>query len=89
MEILSHRFVKIRHYGFLGNRCRRMKIERARELLGAETAERKQPEEKTETWQERLLRLTGFEVGKCPNCGERTMRTETILPARCKGPPRI
>jgi Putative transposase/Transposase zinc-binding domain len=90
LHVLPDRFVKVRHYGILANRCRRQKIERARELLGAETAERKQTEEETETWRERLLRLAGFDVTRCPNCGERTMRTvETILPARCKGPPRI
>ena len=87
LHVLPDRFVKIRHCGILANRCRRDKIERARELLAVP---KKQAEEKTETWQERLLRLTGFDVSRCPNCGERTMRTvETLLPARCKGPPRI
>jgi len=90
LHVLPNRFVKIRHYGILANRCRRKKIERAREVLEADTAPRQQPEKKTETWQERLLRLTGFDVGKCPNCGERSMRTvETIPSARCKGPPRL
>jgi hypothetical protein len=68
----------------------KQKIERARQLLAKNRAEQKQPEEKAETWQERLFRLTGFDVARCPNCGERAMRTvETIMPARCKGPPRI
>ncbi len=52
--------------------------------------ELKEAEQKTETWQETLLRLCGIDVGKCPACGERTMRTvEIIKPARCKGPPWI
>ena len=90
LHVLPDRFVKIRHYGILANRCRREKIERARGLLEAKTVERKEPDEKTETWQERLLRLTGFDVTRCPHCGERAMRTvETIQPARCNGPPRI
>ncbi len=90
LHVLPDRFVKIRHYGILGNRCRKEKIERARELLGATTPETKQDKETAETWQERLLRMTGFDVSKCPNCGERSMRTvETIHPARCNGPPRI
>jgi hypothetical protein len=90
LHVLPDRFVKIRHYGLLGNRCRQQKIERARQLLAVNTAERKQPEDKAETWQERLLRLTGYDVARCPNCGERAMKTvETILPARCNGPPRI
>jgi hypothetical protein len=89
LHVLPGQFVKIRHYGLLGNRCRKQKIERARQLLSVNAAEQKQPEEQAETWQERLLRLTGFDVARCPNCGERTMKTvETIPSARCKGPPR-
>ena len=90
LHVLPGRFVKIRHYGLLGNRCRIQKIELARQLLAVNTVEQKQPEEQAQTWQERLLRLTGFDVTRCPNCGERTMKTvETIPSARCKGPPII
>jgi len=88
LHVLPDRFVKIRHYGLLGNRCRKMKLARCRELLAC--VDQTREEQKTETWQEALLRLTGFDVGKCPACGERTMRTvEIIQPARCKGPPRV
>jgi hypothetical protein len=90
LHVLPGQYVKIRHYGLLGNRCRRQKIELARQLLAVNTAEQNQREEKAETWQERLLRLTGYDVARCPNCGERAMKiVETILPVRCKGPPRI
>ncbi len=88
LHVLPDRFVKIRHYGLLGNRCRKKKLDRCRELLTC--ANQKKTEEKTETWQDALLRLTGLDVSKCPVCGERTMRTvEIIRPVRCKGPPRI
>ncbi len=88
LHVLPDRFVKIRHYGLFGNRCRAKKIDRCKELLVC--SERKDAKEKTETWQEALLRLTGFDVARCPACGERTMRTvEIIQPARCKGPPGI
>lgn len=88
LHVLPDRFVKIRHYGLLGNRCRKKKLDRCRKLLAC--AKHQQSEKKPETWQDALLRLTGFDVGKCPACGERTMRTvEIIRPARCKGPPRI
>ncbi len=88
LHVLPDRFVKIRHYGLLGNRCRRKNLDKCRELLAC--ADQNKAEQKAETWQETLLRLTGIDVAKCPACGERTMRTvETILPARCKGPPRI
>jgi hypothetical protein len=88
LHVLPARFVKIRHYGLLGNRCRRKKLDRCRELLAC--AEHNKAEQKTETWQETLLRIAGIDVAKCPACGERTMRTiEIIQPARCKGPPRL
>ena len=88
LHVLPDRFVKIRHYGLLGNRCRKKKLDKCRELLAC--AEQNKTEDKAETWQDALLRLTGFDVSRCPACGERTMRTvEIIQPARCKGPPRI
>ncbi len=87
-HVLPDRFVKIRHYGLLGNRCRRKKLDQSREFLSC-TGHNK-AERKTETWQECLLRIAGIDVSKCPVCGERTMRTiEIMQPTRCKGPPRI
>ncbi|MDO8699322.1 MAG: IS91 family transposase [Rhodoferax sp.] len=35
LHVLPQRFVKIRHYGLLGNRTRKERLERARQLLGA------------------------------------------------------
>lgn len=88
LHVLPDRFVKIRHYGLLGNRCRRKKLDRCRELLTC--VDQNKAEQKTETWQEALLRIVGIDIAKCPACGERTMRTTEIMqPARCKGPPRI
>lgn len=88
LHVLPDRFVKIRHYGLLGNRCRRNKLDRCKELLAAPG--RDSQEREAETWQETLLRLCGIDAGKCPACGERALRTILIMqPARCKGPPRI
>jgi hypothetical protein len=88
LHVLPDRFVKIRHYGLLGNRCRKKKLDQCRGLLAC--AEQNNTEDEAETWQDALLRLTGVDVDKCPVCGERAMRTvEIIQPARCKGPPRI
>jgi hypothetical protein len=42
LHVLPDRFVKIRHYGILANRCRKEKIKRAKEILGTETIERGQ-----------------------------------------------
>ena len=50
MHVLPKGFVRIRHYGFLANRCRNEKLARCRELLGVEasdidTVQRAQQEE--------------------------------------------
>jgi hypothetical protein len=88
LHVLPDRFVKIRHYGLLSNRCRRKNLDQCRGLLSC--AGQNKVEQKTETWQETLLRIAGIDVAKCPACGERSMRTTEIMrPARCKGPPRI
>lgn len=43
LHVLPERFVKIRHYGLLGNRQKRTRLARARELLGATPVPRSQP----------------------------------------------
>ena len=85
LHVLPDRFVKIRHYGLLGNRCRKEKLTACRRLLACTPKENNKT---TETWQEALLRFTGIDITKCPVCKEGKMRTREILrPARCKGPP--
>jgi len=84
LHVLPDRFVKIRHYGLLGNRCRKEKLEICRRLLACS---HNAPEKRTETWQDALLRLTGVDVTRCPVCKEGRMRTREVLrPAWCKGP---
>jgi hypothetical protein len=84
LHVLPDGFVKIRHYGLLGNRCRRKKLSRCRVLLSCTDH---QAEPKAETWQEALLRFTGIDIARCPVCKEGKMQTREILrPARCNGP---
>jgi hypothetical protein len=66
LHVLPKSFVRIRHYGLLANRSRRQKIARCRELLSA--SEPKQPVK--ETVSEKLLRLTGVDLQRCPACHE-------------------
>ena len=64
LHVLPLRFVRIRHYGLITNRSRRKKITRCRELLSAS-----QPKESVqETVSEKLLRLTGIDIQRCPAC---------------------
>jgi hypothetical protein len=87
LHVLPDRFVKIRHFGLLANRKRRNNIARCREVLGDDTPEMKN-EDIPETWQERLLKVSGVDVTKCPVCQKGGMcRIEILQPTRCNGPP--
>ncbi len=72
-NVLPDRFVRIRYYGLLANRYRAENLERCRVLLGV-AAKPVEPEvsgeEENETWEERLLRLTGIDPTLCPVCGQ-------------------
>ncbi len=84
LHVLPDRFVKIRHYGLLGNRCRKEKLAACRQFLACTP---KEDDKIKETWQEALLRFTGIDITKCPVCKEGKMQTREILrPARCNGP---
>ena len=87
LHVLPHRFVKIRHFGLLANRKRKHNIALCREILGGCRIEVKN-EDIPETWQERLLKVSGIDVTKCPVCKKGGMlRVEVLLPSRCNGPP--
>lgn len=66
LHILPERFVKIRHYGLLGNHKRAEKIERARELIGGQPSPPSLPEKPG-------LEASGADAPgfqpKCPHCG--------------------
>jgi len=84
LHVLPDRFVKIRHYGLLGNRCRKKKLSACRRLL---FCTHQKTDKTKESWQEALLRFTGIDITKCPVCKEGTMWTiELLRPARCNGP---
>ena len=70
MHILPKGFVKVRYYGILSNR------------YSKQTAKYRKPSEKEEgeTDQQRLLRLTGFDVRCCPHCKNGTMHIVEIFP---------
>ncbi len=66
LHVLPPRFVRIRHYGLLANPVRRERIALCRQLLnvGPDTT----PPLPHENWEQLLLRLTGEDVTRCPQC---------------------
>lgn len=69
LHVLPPGFVRIRHYGFLANSVRRERVALCRRCLGVpmETAPSDE-HERTESWQDLLLRVTGKDVTQCPRC---------------------
>ena len=78
LHVLPDKFIRIRHFGFLGNRFKKENIQKARTLL-------KSPQQievkKDESWQELLMRVTGHDLTKCPACEKGKMiQVQSILP---------
>ena len=69
LHVLPKGMMRIRHYGFLANAVRRRQIARCRALLDIpEEQIEGRSRQSVETWQELLLRLTGRDVSRCPQC---------------------
>lgn len=82
LHFLPPRFVKIRHYGLLGNRGRQVRLQQARALLGAEPAP-----------PEGLLGLEGSQPGPavlpvCPFCGHAALVLVRVVRPQRWAPPR-
>jgi len=78
LHVLPQGFVRIRHFGFLANRCKKENIRKCRELidnLPANSRDSQQPPECPEkTTQEIMLDLTGVDIRLCPCCKKGTLR---------------
>ncbi len=80
---------RIRHYGFLANRCRREKLARCRALLN----QPEPPPRKPESVDAMMLRLTDVDIHRCRRCHQGVLRFMARLPRRrpppkATGPPR-
>jgi len=71
LHVLPDSFMRIRHYGFLANRCKKQLLSRCRALLGLCPDP---PEVPSETMQEKMFRLTGVDLTACPCCKQGRMR---------------
>jgi hypothetical protein len=90
LHVLPSGFQRIRHYGWLANRSRALKLERCRQLLDAPAPAPRSADE-PEDYRDRYQRLTGVSLWDCPHCGRgRMICVETLLPTTLpRGPPRL
>jgi hypothetical protein len=82
LHVLPESFVRIRYFGLLSNRHRKQNLARCWELLAVQPiAEVAIPSVEQESWQARLIRLTGRDPTVCPACGRGHLRLVEELPA--------
>ncbi len=81
LHVLPSGFHRIRYYGFLGNRHRKEKLERCRQLLGMtppmENSAEPAPQE---DYRDRYERLTSRSLRECPVCHRGRMIAVKALP---------
>jgi hypothetical protein len=87
LHVLPRGLVRIRHYGFLANGMRRRQVALCRTLLGMRSEDREADRKRreSETWQDLLLRLTGKDVTRCPQCKQGHLQEVEVLVARTPG----
>lgn len=78
LHVLPHRFMKIRYFGFLANNCKAKAILLIRRLIGKVVLVLAVAKE---TIREKMLRLTGKDILRCPHCRQGTMMRGTPLHA--------
>lgn len=84
-HVLPKGFTKIRHYGFLSTRSKKLDLHNIRAVLGAVTPE-KVPRL---TAREVLLKTTGVDPWLCPKCKTDSMRVIEITPSIRGAPNRL
>jgi hypothetical protein len=86
LHVLPEGFVKIRYYGLLSNRNRKIKLKQCRELLDTSSSETKR-KVTSENLTECLFGISGIDPWRCPICGGRMVTREVLYPIRSSAPP--
>jgi predicted Zn-ribbon and HTH transcriptional regulator len=89
-HVLPNSYMRIRHYGFLANRSRKVNIMRVKKLLGVSFLTEEKSEQNME---ELMLKLTGKDISRCPRCKSGIMALHYLIPGfnrrtgrSCRGP---
>ena len=83
LHILPDGFMRIRHFGFLANRSKKHLLPRCRKLLDLDPA---LPHRPSESAKDLLLKITGFDLTRCPCCHNGTMIVVGDLPRISNSP---
>ena len=88
LHVLPDGFQRIRYYGFLGNRYRKQKLARCRQLLGMPD-NNTQKSKPSGDYRDRYEKLTGSSLRECPVCHRGRMHLIGMLNSADKCPPKI
>jgi hypothetical protein len=77
LHVLPEGFMRIRHFGFLANRSKKQALSQCRKLLKLDPA---LPQCPNESVKDLLLKITGFDLSRCPCCHKGTMIVVGDLP---------
>ena len=77
LHILPKGFMKIRYFGFLSHKNKKLAVELIRNLIDPDAL---LPEKIKETIAEMMLRLTGTDITCCPKCKKGKMTIIRKLP---------
>ena len=84
LHVLPEGFAKVRYFGWLASRHKKPALCAIRAALGA----RPPPAPPSETAAQRILRLTGVDVCRCPHCGRRALTyIGRLIPTAPRAPP--
>ena len=83
LHVLPDGFMRIRHFGFLANRTKKQALAQCRTLLDLDPA---LPQSAILSAKDRLLKITGVDLSRCPCCHEGTMMVVGDLPASSISP---
>lgn len=86
LHVLPDNFYKIRYYGILSSRNKKIKLTQCRRILGIK--EKINEESVTsKSWKEMLYELTGVDVTQCPECKKgRMILVETMMARSSRSP---
>ncbi|MEX0806419.1 MAG: IS91 family transposase [Candidatus Binatia bacterium] len=83
LHVLPDGFMRIRHFGFLANRCKKQALPQCRTLLDLDPA---LPHCPSESSKDLLLKITGVDLNHCPSCRNGTMIVVGDLPRMSRSP---
>ena len=78
LHVLPQGFMRIRHFGLLANRAKKLALAQCRKLLDLDPALAQPP---ILSAKDLLLKITGVDLSRCPCCGEGIMIVVGDLPA--------